>query len=208
MRSKCTSVYVGILVLGLGYALSAHGNLILNPSFEDGGPLGSLPDATITNWTHWDAGWYTDNPIEVFDGDRAIVRWMAGTGMFQDFAADADVTYEFSLWALDRDNEPMNTDSRLQLSVEWLDGSFAVIGSTVPLDSLVGGGDNTWTELTGSDTAPVGTVWGRYLITTETTGTWDGNVMFDQASVIPEPGTFLLLALGGLALTARRRLKK
>ncbi len=205
----------GMVLAGFGWGAAAHGNLILNPSFEDGTGQGtgldSDPAPVIDNWTYWGAdGWWTDEAAH--DGTYSIKRWGTGLGIYQDFSADADVEYAFSLWAFDNSGEAMGAQSYLELRVEWFDGDPALGGSQVGSESIGtfygATATDTWTELSGLATAPSGTQVGRFLAVTEDDGAWSGAVLFDSASVVPEPGTFIMLIMGGLGIALLRNRRK
>jgi len=201
---------VVIAVLGL-FAGVAQANLLLNESFESGtGQGGSLDSATVDNWTFWGGGWWANDSGAVYDGTWAIKRWDDGTGMYQDFTASADTSYDFSLFAYDGSSEPL-VDRRVDLRVEWYDGTDTKIGDTVVVDSFGAGTVDSYTELSGVTTSPASTSYGRFLITTESDGAAPGgSVFYDAASVdatvIPEPALAGLVLVGiGMVRMLRRR---
>ncbi len=206
----------GLVIAGMGVSGTAFGNLILNPSFEDGTGQGTGFDADpapeIDDWTYWgEDGWWTDEAAH--DGTYSIKRWGTGLGMYQDFAAIAGVEYDFSLWAYDNSGEAMGAQSYLELRVEWWDGDPGDGGQQIGTGDSIGTfygetATDTWTELSGSAMAPTDTQVGRFLAVTEDDGEWSGAVLFDSASAIPEPGTFAMLLLGGLGIALLRHRRK
>lgn len=205
----------GLVLAGFGAGAPAFGNLILNPSFEDGTGQGTGldndPAPAIDNWTYWGAdGWWTDEAAH--DATYSIKRWGTGLGIYQDFAANADTAYNFSLWAFDNSGEAMGAESYLELRVEWFDGDPGLGGTLIggdSIDTFYGEtATDTWTELSGAATSPSGTQVGRFVAVTEDDGVWSGAAIFDDASVVPEPGTFVMLIMGGLGIALLRNRRK
>lgn len=204
MKFTMKLLFTTAIVLGMG--VSAYGNLLLNPSFEDGtGQGGHIDDADIDNWTAWGGdGWWADN--EVHDGDWSIRRWSPGLGIYQDvFDITPGGTYEASAWFFDDSGEPMDGDAYFELRLEWRDNDTTL--STDVIGTFNGGGTlDQWTEVSGFGTAHQDAEYVRFVISTEGTGDPWGRGTFDSATLIPEPGTMAMLLLGGLGLVwARRR---
>ena len=200
--------WLGVVLLA-GMAGVASANLLQNYSFETGtGQGGSTVGATVDNWTGWGTGWWASDSGAVYDGTYAIKRWDTGTGMYQDFAATVGTAYNFSLFCYDGSTEPL-VDRYVELKAEWLNASFATVGSTV-IGQFTPGTLNTWTEIAGQSTAVAGTVYGRIVITTAGGASAGGSAYYDMASVtaVPEPTALALLGIGLASVAVIRRKRR
>lgn len=191
-----------LLVMGV---MTQAAELLVNGDFEQGdtGQVGVVP---IPGWNSWGTnGWHNNDAGAVID-TKSMKFWWDGVGMWQDFAATAGTTYLYSVQVMDagRDTSPNNWD--LQIEAEFYNASNAALVKT-PLgyfDSTLQPND-TWIQIGGSIAAPVDTAYGRVVIRTLD---WQpgiaGALYFDNVSVVPEPATLALLALGGLLLGRRK----
>ncbi len=172
---------------------SGRSPILENHYFGYGKGHGTYMDpetVAIDGWMFWGGGWWAESGSgdpAAYKGSHMIKRWEPGTGIFQDFSAQAGQVYSLSLRAIDNEEEPMNKYSSLVLCVEWFDHNEEMIGSKVEIDSLRGGGDlDLWVSLSGTASAPQGVSYGRFLVVTQEEGDdlWEGAVYYDNASVL------------------------
>ncbi len=164
-------------------------NLLSNPSFEEGtGQDGWWGDASVSHWnkigdgTGWWAGSGGGDP-ETQDGSDWLIKfWSSGQGVYQDVGVTGGTAYDFSVWAFNNGNEAMSAESYLQLKVEWFDGVSGIGSGSI--DTLFGDtAVDTWTQLSGTVTAPANADRGRFVVVTENIGEWGGAVYFDNAQM-------------------------
>lgn len=184
-------------------------NVLLNPDFEVNGVSGQM-SSSFTNIAHWiifgsgSSGWYQDD-IEA--GNMCIKFWWDDIGIYQDFDAEAGQQFEFRVYALQRDSEPL-VDWQGYLKAEFYDsGDGQLLAQELdyfyPSDPT-----NQWVLLHGRVTAPSNTDYGRIVLGIKNwTENVSGAAYFDNASVdaVPEPAAVSLFALG---LMAARSLRK
>ena len=193
-----------VLLMLVAMFATAQANMLTNPGFEDGAyALKGIPDGwtayspTYTsawNW-HSTAGVGGGKCIELIYQSLTYAYYTGFMGQYVDVAPGDEVS--FSVWAKSTTEGgtampygyfTMYTSGWGYISYGWL---YPVGASTV--------GDE-WTEVSfGSLTAPEGTAFmGIFLW-----GNADG-ILYDDASLIPEPVTLSLLGLGALMLRRRK----
>ena len=185
----------------------ASAELLTNGGFEDG-DTGQLGSVAIPGWNSWNgSGWHHDDAGAVIDS-KAMKLWWDDAGLFQDFAATAGVSYDFSVQCMDFSGDTAAVNWNGLIKAEFYDG---VGGQLLAQDLERFDSDNTvnpddtWVQIGDSIVAPVGTVTGRIvLMAVDWHDGIGGSIQFDNASVVPEPATFALLGLGGLLLRRRR----
>jgi len=200
-------LYTAITSLLLA-ASPAYPDLILNGDFTDNGTYGQLPTTNITHWTTWGAsGWYQND----IDSDASIKFWFYDTGAYQNHDAMENQVFQYSVQARTPSGDQL-AGMEGYLKAEFYDStdtriSEYVVDTFTPSDPV-----DTWVQLSGLATAPVGTAYGRIVLGLQDDGTPDnesGALYFDDASVIPEPSAAALLALGAMGvLTARQRRRR
>ncbi len=190
--------------LTLAAAPAAMGqNLLYNPGFEDLNTDSTFGDG----WGKFGAADFNDfwggNPHASFFSDN-VGNW---GGVFQQgLSGSPGVEYQFDL--LDCRLEE-NIDADYYFGIEFFEGDDSTkIGAEEVLMDLSTTGDGLTFSMTG--TAPAGTVYIRPIIRYENTAsTADGQenmfVFNTSLTVVPEPGTLALLAVGALATLRRRR---
>lgn len=193
-----------VCALTLAAAPAAMGqNLLYNPGFED---LNS--DTTFGDgWGKFGAADFNDfwsgNPHASFFSDN-VGNW---GGVFQaGLVGTPGVEYQFDL--LDCRLEE-NIDADYYFGIEFFEGDDSTkIGAAETLMDLSTTGDGLTFSMSG--VAPAGTVFIRPIIRYENTrstaaGQENMFVFNTSLTVIPEPGTLALLAIGALVTLRRRR---
>jgi hypothetical protein len=203
------AILLSALCLAAGIA---HGqNLLLNGNFNSPAS-GAWPDSW-SGWS-WGSGWanHENNGGVTYDGSYYIVAGAGnydsgGGGFFQTVSGSAGQTYQLSVlsgadaWWL-----PYG-----EMRLFFLDSGNNQLGPTVvkpTVDPAVYGNNydipHPWAAYSVTATAPEGTSWVKVEFT-EPHGT--GSVWFENASlsVVPEPGTLTLAAMGAALLVALRR---
>ncbi|MCE5185579.1 MAG: PEP-CTERM sorting domain-containing protein [Planctomycetaceae bacterium] len=194
----------------LAVAGIASANMLTNGDFALGSGGTTDPDNAALAWSQYNSsgGWNNretaGNPVA---GDYLIAIGAAGGyGAFawQDVAvADNGATYTLSADA--------------SLDKWWLNSGYLKIefydaGGTDPIN-MIGSAESAhfsqpgydqglpWANYSITGTAPAGTALVRVML-----GTWGegGTARFDNAVLVPEPITLVLLGLGGLALRLRK----
>ena len=202
----CVAVAALLVIAPQAWAI----NLLSNPGFEEGDTGAINGSGNPTDWQAWgpESGWHHNDAGKTID-DKAIKFWWDDAAVWQDFPATAGDDYLYSVMAFNSTGDPLNLWNGL-LKAEFYDN---LSGSGTPLlemdiDRYYSASDpvDTWVELSGSVTAPAGAVLGRIILKIadwqESPG---GSLNFDNASVVPEPATISLLAVGLACMLRRRR---
>jgi hypothetical protein len=204
MTKKLLVALTALSVAGL-----AQADLLTNPGLEGGTGLADVP-----SWTSWggsgtlEGGYYQE-------GSQSVRFWFNDTGFYQDFAATIGEAYDFwgylytpsggDQYTWDGENLTYAT-----VKVEWHRSDDSLISSTDATHFTPDNSPDTWTQVTGSDTAPAETDYGRIVFAIEGAGPGSGTVAFDNVDVsqqaIPEPTTFALVAGAFGLLYLRRKL--
>jgi len=196
MRSIRFVTVAATALLGAA-AVAGAANVLLNPDFEVNGVSGQM-SSSFTNIAHWiifgtgESGWYQD---DITPGNMCIKFWWDDIGIYQDFDAQAGQQFDFRVYALQRDSEPL-VDWQGYLKAEFYDsGGNQLLAQELdylyPSDPT-----NQWVLLHGRVTAPSNTDYGRIVLGIKNwTPNVSGAAYFDDASVeaVPEPGVLMLL---------------
>ncbi|MCE5339971.1 MAG: hypothetical protein LLF92_02415 [Planctomycetaceae bacterium] len=174
----------------------ANANLLTNGNFNS--PDSDAAPADWSIWT-WGGGWANhQNDSSSYDGTWYMAvggSSNAGAGLYQVVKGTAGVEYTLTV------------DSGAQawwkpygeMKMFFLDASSAEISSVIAVTADPAGYDVLvpWHNVTLSAVAPVGTVSVKVEFAN---ANGQGTVWFDNAVLIPEPISMVLLALGGLLL--------
>ncbi|MFH0881261.1 MAG: autotransporter-associated beta strand repeat-containing protein, partial [Lentisphaerota bacterium] len=155
-------------------------NLLQNSDLAQDGTPAQVGAATINNWTTWGAsGWYNND----IDAQMAVKFWWNDSGMYQDFDCSAGMKYDFSVYARQRDIEPL-TNWHGYLTAEFFDASWVSVGSR-ELDYISSDDPtNQWIQLSGSYTSPANSVHGRMVLGVNNWAAGPaGSAYFDNAAV-------------------------
>ena len=189
-------------------SVSTYANLLLNTNFTDNGTYGQLPTTNMTYWTTWGAsGWYQDD----INSDASVKFWSSDTGAYQDYSANPNEVYDYSIYAQTRSSDQLQ-GWKGYLKAEFYDNGWTQLNSYVVDTFTTNDAVDAWVQLSGLATAPVSTVYGRIVIGIEPDqGSTAGSLYYDDADVyaVPEPASAALL-IGGIAgiICMRRRMKK
>ena len=173
-----------ILLIFLAGCIPAWANLLVNGDFEDG-DTGSFNDG-IPGWHHWGSSGWHHNDAGAYRGAKGMKFWWNDSGMWQDFAAAAGITYVCSIQCKDWSGNTSANNWDLQLTAEFYDTADTRLIAVVLgyFDSSIEP-DDTWIEIGDSVAAPPGTAYGRIVLRL-----WDwksgigGALYFDDVSVV------------------------
>ena len=194
-----------VVCLGIVLCGTAQANLLLNPGFEEPSPA---------NWFSWgEGGWdsWETNPgtcggtshtgehyVRVGEwGDEEYRFWaQAYTGM------TAGEVYTFSTWAK-ADPEAGFGNVIGSFKVEYKDANWQVLRTDEHI-MMEGEGYDTWEQYSFT-TGPVPDDTVEIVFALQSTGHCIMNFDDAEVTLVPEPATILILALGGLLLRSRKR---
>ncbi|MCK5305758.1 MAG: PEP-CTERM sorting domain-containing protein [Candidatus Omnitrophica bacterium] len=205
-----TAVFVFSLVLNLNFSFPAQAvNLLNNPGFED------IEDDNPLHWDFAGMSMYSDgcSSTDAHWGERSVSTYIYGSGylgaswlqVINDVSPDDLI--EVSCWAK---LAPMcYGEAGARMFVDFLGENEQFIGYMTTNEISTQSGDCwSWTNLTTVGVVPQGTETIRVGLSTY--AVYQGKAYFDDAhvSVVPEPGTLLLLSGGLISLLACSRRKK
>jgi hypothetical protein len=189
-------------------AASTASAQVLTEGFEDVGALGAAGWVQISNGSVAGDGWFQGNDgiFDAADGPTnsyAAANWVSSSGSISDWlmspvlALPGGGAVDFALRLLGEgflDRVEIYTSNA---------GASTDTASFTLLASYGARNDTNWLSLSLALPAMDGRIGFRYVVAnTETAGNYVG---LDSVSVVPEPASALLMALGGAALLWRRR---
>jgi len=195
-----------LLALFAAAGIASAANLLTNGDFALGSDGTTAPNNAALAWSQYNSsssGWNnretSGNPVP---GDYLIAIGNAGGyGAFawQDVAGTAGGTYTLSADAA-LDNWWKNAG---YLKLEFYDAGSTMIGFAESAHFAQSGYDTglPWAHYSITGTAPAGTVTVRSML-----GTWGegGTARFDNAVLVPEPVTMIMLGLGALLIRRKK----
>lgn len=189
------------LTAALAVTAVAQGSILTNGDFSDG--TANVP----ADWTQWIGDGWNNREINangLTPDNFHMALGNAGAtdqGLYQEHPATAGEVYEFSVDSGSPDAWWHPSGAAI---IEFRDVADSVI-STSAVNWEMDGFDNflAWQTYSTSAEAPVGTVKIRAILMNQ--GPDGGTMRFDNAVLIPEPASAMLLGLGSVALIRRRR---
>ena len=221
MEKHCKSLWaalavVATLAIGVG---PASANEVVNGGFETpDASAGDVPGAGAP-WINFGAPTVFTTAAVAHSGTQSLKMFGpfdsvgGGVGAVQKAPALPGQTWVSEAWARSNSNDAITDGNFLALKIEFLDAAMALLpgGAGVSVfetqftsaDPLDG-----WVKLgVGTAPAPAGTAFAQVVLVhvqgpPAITG---GSVFVDDVTLVPEPASLSLLAVGGLALLRRRR---
>ncbi len=188
----------------------AGANMLANGDFSlgenDPGDPTQPNTLNAVGWSEWTSGGWTNRESNGNDLPGCSFHMAignaggSGAGVYQDIAATVGTTYK------------LTADSKLDawwknaayLKFEFMDAGNVQIGFAESPHWAQAGYDTglPWANYSLIGVAPAGTVKVRAIL-----GTWGegGTARFDNAVLVPEPATMILLGLGSLAMLRRKK---
>jgi hypothetical protein len=204
----------------------ASANLLVDPSFEPGiagapdASSGDVPMSTAGPWSGWNnwvapySAYYTQSVVPE-DGVQ-VAKTFSGpnAGVYQYVAVNALDSYTASAYFVNSSTDPMSageTDDVRMIFFSGPNGTGSALGTYV--SSSVVSNANTpdvWTQLSVTAGAPAGSASVQWLAFFNNPNYAGGSMFVDNTSlvdnsVVPEPASLGLLAIGGVSLLLRRR---
>jgi hypothetical protein len=199
-----TLVILSAVCLAAGVANAQ--NLLLNGNFND--PATGDPPTSWTPWS-WGGGWASHEIKPGLDVTHGLVVGATGGGgggFYQTLSATAGMQYNLTV-SSGADTWWLPTGV---MTMFFLDSSNVELGSATrnTVDPAVYGGTfdspHPWESYLLTGTAPLGTTQVKVEFASNAFAT--GSIWFDNAvlTVVPEPGTAALVALGSVLLLGYR----
>jgi len=211
-------VLAGVMCVSLAFAD------LLNPGFELG-PTGGESTTNTPNWT-WDVpsgsthgGKWGDTDVQNWRShggsqEAAIHNWgstAADGGWWQEITNDYGnlSVWTGSLWTWNDNSGSVYTNVSTFVKIEFYDATSTSLGAWTNNFTLSG---ETWAQVSVVATAPVNTVWSRFVVGATGQGQ-SGALQIDDTSLtgvaaIPEPMSAGLLLIGLAGIYAVRSKKR
>ncbi len=203
---------LGVLAFLTAASLPATANLVINPGFED--PVTTDGPPFVGFWEAFNGGagaLAANSSLMPRSGAQSLNLSITSTdntfaGAFQDIGGlSAGIEYIFSGWHA-TPSSPL--DLGTEFRIEWRNSISNTEISRTPNSTTAPGA--AYGTFSLNATVPVGADTARLVYAIQTFGPEPGNngsVFIDDLSfvAVPEPSTFILAGLGGLALIMARR---
>jgi hypothetical protein len=193
-------VLVGGILLLARVATAA----LLNTSFEQ-----ANTQTDLVAWSEF--GNVFQEPVTPLTGTYSVKMFGNFTtdgnlsGIFQDVAAIPSEGWTAGVNVRHNAGDALTGNNRALLKLEFLNGSFTQISFVENTILTSGSALNTYTHHSAWAIAPAGTSWARIsLLYLQDPATAGGAAFFDDASLVPEPSSMVMLGFSSLLLIRRR----
>lgn len=204
-------VLCAVMTMAVGLGTSQAGNLLLNPSIENG-----TSPTQIDNWTrHFDDTFRETTNVFGFTGP-AMHDGLYGV---KEYGGEGDLSqtnisvfggqlYDVSGWfyhSSSQDviaNDPNST--RMFMHVEWFDVNNNSLGNDYTANHNGTSPADSWNQISVQFLAPGSATYATFHVESDS-NVGGGSLFGDDFTFIPEPGSLALIAAGMLALVHIRR---
>lgn len=215
MNGRIAALAAAVLIAGA--SADAAVNVLVCMSFEanQGASSAAAGDVSTTGsgwsgWNNWVAPYTAFITDDVAHSGTQAGKTFSGpnAGIYQSLTATAGLTYEASAYFLNRSGDALQGATTLDVRMTFKGVGGVAIGTpfvSTPLNASLP--LDTWTLASVQAVAPAGTQSVEYMVFMNNPGNNGGAMYVDDTSltVVPEPMSLGLLALGGLGLLRRRR---
>lgn len=139
MKGVCVGcILVLVLTFFVLSSFAADGNLLVNPGFEK---------ADLLGWDLYGDSTYDTETYKSGKQSGKTWAWDYGDGLFEQYVdIIPGVQYKASVYVLSKVDDPISSESKAWIQIEWYGADNSVIGDPVKSSPLTGAGDN-WTLL-------------------------------------------------------------
>ena len=214
MKNKTTlrsHILCAVATLAIGVATGQAGNLLLNPSIENG-----TSSTQIDNWTrHFDDTFREDTNSFGFtgaamhDGFYAVKEFGGEGDLAQaNIAVLPNTLYDVSGWFYHSSTEDVidtnSLSTRMFMHVEWFNSSNSSLGNDYTANHNGTSPADSWNQIIAQFLSPAGSDHAAFHVESDH-DVGGGSVFGDDFTFIPETSAFGLLLGGGVLLTRMTR---